>query len=108
MLRLREKGSLFGAHIACLSKVVVLCGTFECTSKRYIEIEGFALLEREGAFFRARFACLSEVVIFCGTFECTTKRYVERETSLVARERESTFQGSLSSPLKGGGFLWHF
>ena len=37
------------------------------------------------------------------------KGYVEKETSLALLELESgTFQGSLSSPLKSGGFLWHF
>ena len=37
---------------------------------------------------------------------CTGKRYVERETSLASLEREGgTFQGSLCSPLKSGGFL---
>ena len=40
-------------------------------------------------------------------FCCTSKGYVERETSLASLEREGvTFQGSLCSPLKSGGFLW--
>ena len=40
---------------------------------------------------------------------CTSKGYVERETSLALLEREeSTFQGSLCSPLKSGVFFCTF
>ena len=46
------------------------------------------------------------MVFFFGTFVCTGKGYVERETSLASLKREEgTFQGSLCSPLKSGGFL---
>ena len=49
------------------------------------------------------------MVVFCGTFVCTSKGCVERETSLALLEREEgSFQGSLCSPLKSGGFMWHF
>ncbi len=48
------------------------------------------------------------MVVFCGTFGCTSKGYVERETSVASLERkDGIFQGSLCSPLKSGGFLWH-
>ena len=90
--------------------MVVLCGTFGCTSKGVSggKFSCFAR-EREGVFFRAHFARLSKVVVFCGTFGCISKGYVERETSLASLEKEGvTFQGSLCSPLKSGGFLWHF
>ena len=100
MLRSREREALFRAHFARLSKVVVFCGTFVCTSMGYVE---------RGALLRARFASLSKVVVFCGTFVCTGKGYVERETSLALLKREGgSFQGSLCSPLKSGGFLWYF
>ena len=40
---------------------------------------------------------------------CTGKGYVERETSLTLLKREEgTFQGSLCSPLKSGGFFGTF
>ena len=56
-------------------------------------------------FVRPRSACLSKVVVFCCPFECTSKGNVERETSLALLEWEGgTFQGSLCSPLKSGGF----
>ena len=111
MLHLRERESLFRAHFARLSEVVVFCGTFGCTGKGYVVREtSLALLEREReSLFRARFAGLSKVVVFCGTFGCTGKGYVVRETSLASLEREGVaFQGSLCSPIKSGGFLWHF
>ena len=64
--------------------------------------------ERE-SLFKACYARLSKVVVFCGTFVCTSKGYIERETSLTSLEKEGvTFQVSLCSPLKSGGFLWHF
>ena len=48
-LRSRERESLFRDHYARLSKVVVFCGTFGCTSKGYAEREtSLALLKREG------------------------------------------------------------
>ena len=63
--RLERKRSLFRARFACLSKVLVFCGNFECTSKGYVEREtSLATLEKE--LFRARFARLSKVVVFCG------------------------------------------
>ena len=56
---------LFRARFACLSKVVVFCGTFECTGKGYVEREtSLASLERGGYLFRACFAHLSKVVVF--------------------------------------------
>ena len=46
---LERGGYLFRACFACLSKVVVFCGTFECTGKGYVEREtSLALLEKEG------------------------------------------------------------
>ena len=79
LLRSRERDSLFRAHYARLSKVVVFCGTFGCTSKGYLEREtSLASLERE-SLFRACYARLSKVMVFCGTFECTSKGYVESE-----------------------------
>ena len=49
----RERELLFRAHYACLSKVMVFCGTFECTSKGYAEREtSLALLERERVAFQ--------------------------------------------------------
>ena len=74
LLSSRKRESLYRAHFAHLSKVVVFCGTFGCTCKGYGERE---------LLYRARFACLSKVVVFCGTFGCTSKGYVERETSLA-------------------------
>ena len=66
-----------------------------------------SLRKRES--FWAHNAHLSKVVVFCGTFGCTSKGYVEKETSLASLEREGVgFQGLLCSPLKSGGFLWHF
>ena len=110
LLYLKERELLFRACFALLSKVVVFCGTFGCIGKGYIEREtSLASVEREGVVFRACFAHLSKVVVFCGTFGCIGKGYVERETSLALLKREGVaFQGSLCSPLKSGGFLWHF
>ena len=84
-------------------------GTFVCTGKGYVEGELLSLCLRErGALFRARFARLSKVVVFCGTFGCTGEGYVERELlSLCSREGGVLIQGSLCTPLKSGGFLWH-
>ena len=47
--------------------------------------------------------------VFCGTLVCTGKGYVERGTFLVSLRREGgTFQDSLCSPLKSGGFFGTF
>ena len=92
MLRSREREALYRAGFARLSKVVVFCGTFECTSKGYVERETSLTRERGGYLFRVRFARLSKVVVFCGTFVCTSKGYVERELiylALLERERGS-------------------
>ena len=49
MLRSRERESLLWDRFACVSKVLVFCGNFECTSKGYVERESsLASLEREG------------------------------------------------------------
>ena len=49
------------------------------------------------------------MVVFCGTFEGTGKGYVERELLLLRlKERGVLIQGSLSSPLKSGGFIGTF
>ena len=49
----RERGALFRARFACLSKAVVFCGTFGCTGKGHIEREtSLAALEREGGTFQ--------------------------------------------------------
>ena len=54
------------------------------------------------SFVRPCSACLSKVVV-------SGKGYVERETSLALLELEGgTFQGSLCSPLKSGGFCGTF
>ena len=48
MLHLRERGAIFRARFARLSKVVVFSGTFECNSKWYVEREtSLASLERD-------------------------------------------------------------
>ena len=53
MLHSRERELLFRAHFARLSKVVVFCGTFGCTSKGYVVREtSLALLETEGVAFQ--------------------------------------------------------
>ena len=49
----RERESIYRAYYARLSKVVVFCGTFGCTSKGYVEREiSLASLEREGVAFQ--------------------------------------------------------
>ena len=49
----RERGSLFRARFAHLSKVLVFCGTFGCTSKGYVERKTYlASLKRERAVFQ--------------------------------------------------------
>ena len=70
MLSSRKRESFFRAHSDRLSKVVVFCGTFGCTSKGYVEREtSLATLEREReSLFRACYARLSKVMVFCGTF----------------------------------------
>ena len=45
----RERGYLFRARFAHLSKVLAFCGTFECTGKGFVERKtAVALLEWEG------------------------------------------------------------
>ena len=92
--------SLFRACFARLSKVVVFCGTFGCTSKGYVVRESFsglALLASQKWWFSV--ALLGAPV----------KGNVVRETSLALLEREGVaFQGLLCLPIKSGGFLWHF
>ena len=60
-----------------------------------------------GTLFRASFARLSKVVVFLALLNALPgKVYVERGTSLASLEREGgSFQGSLCSPLKNGGFF---
>ena len=54
LCRSRERELLFRACYARLSKVVVFCGTFVCTSKGYVEREtSLALLKKEGVTFLA-------------------------------------------------------
>ena len=60
----RERGALFRARFARLSKVVVFYGTFACTSKGYVERELLSLCSREGALYRARIVRLSKGVVF--------------------------------------------
>ena len=98
-LRLRERESLFRACYARLSKVVVFCGTFVCTSKGYIERETSPTpLKKEGVTFQGSLCSPLKsggfLWHFCGTFECTSKGYVVREISLASleRERESLFR----------------
>ena len=91
---------------ACLSKVVVFCCPFECTSKGNVEREtSLALLEWEGGTFQGSLCSPLKSVGFLWHLECTGKGYVERETSLALLEWEGgTFQGLHCSPLKSGGF----
>ena len=97
----REKGTYSGLPLLASQKLwfsVTLLGNFS----RYARKGG-------GYLFRARYARLSKVVVFCGTFGCTGKGYVEKELLLLrSRGRRVLIQGSLCSPLKSGGFLWHF
>ena len=87
-----------------------LCGNFVAPVRGMKREKLLSLRSREReSLFRARYARLSKVVVFCGTFVCTSKGYIERETSLTSLKKKGVaFQGSLCSPLKSGGFLWHF
>ena len=60
LLSSRKRESLYRAHFAHLSKVVVFCGTFGCTSKGYVEREtSLALLKREGVR-EGNFSCFAQ------------------------------------------------
>ena len=98
----------------------LLWGTLGSTSLPYAAGEpSLSWLLREGVTFQGSLCsplkCGGFLWQFCGTFGCTSKGYGERETSLALLERGShfqkegvTFQGSLCSPLKSGGFVGHF
>ena len=104
---LKREEIVFRAHYACLLKVLVFCGNFECTSKRYVVSETFfPSLKREGIVFRAHFAHLSKVLVFCGNFECTSKRYVEREVTsselaMLASQKCWFSVAILNAPVRG-------
>ena len=99
---LEKEGGTFQGSLCSPLKSGGFGGTVVCTGKGYVggSLRSLCSSER-GYLFRACFAHLSKQVVFCGTFGCTGKGYVERG-------EEGTFQGSLCSPLKSGGFLWHF
>ena len=90
--------------------MVVFCGTFECTSKGYVEREtSLASLEREESTLQGSLCSPLKSGGFFGTFECTSKGYVEREISLPLLEREgSTFSGLALFASQKWWFFWHF
>ena len=96
-----------------LSKVVVFCDTSGCTSRGYICSEGnFSRFAREK---RSPSTGLALLATQKGWFSVALLGaplligYSERETSLALLGRERVaLKGSLCSPLKSGGFLWHF
>ena len=104
-----ERGALFRACFACLSKVLVFCGIWRCTSKGYVEREtSLASLKRERESLFQGLLCLPlKSAGFCGKSWCTSKGYGERETSLALLEREGVaFSGLALLASQKCWFLW--
>ena len=101
---------LFRARFACLSKVVVFCGTFECTGKGYVERELLSLRSRERrSLFRALFTCLSKVVVLVALLNAPVRGMWKGNFSCFAREREeSTYSGLALLASQKWWFWWHF
>ena len=63
--------------------MVVFFGTFECTSKGYVERETYlTLLEREGGTLQGLLCSPLKSGGFFGTFGCTSKGYVVGDCAL--------------------------